>query len=50
MGLLFMGILLLGLLAFCIGIIFAQSLAMLLFACGYLVMSGQLDPKASTTY
>lgn len=50
MGLLFMGIILLGLLAFCIGIIFAQSLAMLLFACGYLVMSGQLDPKASTTY
>ncbi len=50
MGLLSMGIVLIGFLALCIGIVFAQPLAMLLFACGYLVMSGQLDPKAAPAY
>lgn len=47
MGLLAMGIVLIGVLALCVGLVFAQPLAAMLFACGYLIMSGQLDPKAS---
>lgn len=41
MGLLAMGIVLIGVLALCVGFVFAQPLAAMLFACGYLVMSGQ---------
>jgi len=39
------GIMIVGLLALCFGVIAAYPLAMLLFPCAYLVMSGQLDPK-----
>jgi hypothetical protein len=49
MRMLSMGIVLIGFFALCIGIVFAQPLAMLLFACGYLVTSSQLDPKAAPT-
>jgi hypothetical protein len=36
------GVSILGILAFCIGLIFTQPLWMMLFATGYLMMSGQL--------
>jgi hypothetical protein len=39
------GIVMLGLLALCVGLLFAQPLAALLFSCAYLTMSGQLDPR-----
>jgi hypothetical protein len=41
------GISLLGLLAFCIGIIFAAPLAQMLWIVAYLMMSGQLSNRAS---
>jgi len=43
--LLVFGIIFVGLLCLCLGVIVAQPLAVLLFPCAYLVMSGQLDPK-----
>ncbi len=43
------GIGLLGLLACGVGILFAQPLAMALFGSGYLMMSGQLDPKTGSS-
>ncbi len=44
-ALLAFGICMVGLLCLCVGVFVAQPLAMLLFPCAYLVMSGQLDPK-----
>ena len=41
------GITMAGFLAFCIGIIFAQPLVVLLGGTAYLMMSGQLDPKSA---
>jgi hypothetical protein len=46
-GLLAMGVVILGVCALCIGILFAQPLAALLGGCAYLMMSGQLDPKSA---
>ncbi|MCY2982053.1 MAG: hypothetical protein NTY15_00255 [Planctomycetota bacterium] len=43
------GIMMVGFIALCFGIIPAYPLAMLLFPCAYLVMSGQLDPKREPT-
>lgn len=45
--LLSMGIIIVGFIALCIGVFVTQSLAMLLFACAYLVMSGQIDPRSA---
>jgi hypothetical protein len=47
LGLTGAGITLAGFLAFCIGIIFAQPLVVLLGGTAYLMMSGQLDPKSA---
>jgi uncharacterized membrane protein len=44
-----MGIGLLGFLACGVGILFAQPLAMAVFGSGYLMMSGQLDPKMGSS-
>lgn len=49
LALLNFGIMMVGFIALCFGIIPAYPLAMLLFPCAYLVMSGQLDPKREPT-
>ena len=46
MGLLAFAICFVGLLALCVGIIAAQPLALLMIACAYLMMSGQIDTRA----
>ncbi len=46
MGLLAFAIFLVGALALCVGIFAAQPLALLMFVCAYLMMSGQIDTRA----
>ena len=45
MGLLASAIFFVGVLALCVGIFAAQPLALLMFACAYLMMSGQIDTR-----
>jgi len=45
MGLLALAIFVVGVLALCVGIVAAQPLALLMFACAYLMMSGQIDTQ-----
>ena len=49
MGLVSFAICFVGVLALCVGIIAAQPLAMLMIACAYLMMSGQIDTRAGQT-
>ncbi len=46
-GLLVLAVMIIGMLAFCIGIIAAQPLAFLLHGCAYLMMSGQMNSRNS---